>query len=251
MFMTSERVPHWWPCVLPCASGWGGGNAGWWEGGGLPLRRRAGEDAASSAHPPSSPLSPDQPPHMSLEKMTGGRDDGEDGDEGRQKKKKKRYHKWDNGDKSSSFSLIQFYISLLRINWEQTWVWLIAESRPLGLVDASQRPRLLRQINIFSEQTCSTNPSTWLQRHHVVITVYDVSNRSCPPQAAETRLTFSAAVGLHQAAQRPVKPIHMESKGREVQLVWHKQIREVKKRRLTSWWWYKFHTWRSVWWSPT
>ena len=52
-----------------CRAGEGGGNAGSWEGGGLPLRRRAGGGEGSSARPPAPPLCPDRPPRTSLEEM--------------------------------------------------------------------------------------------------------------------------------------------------------------------------------------
>lgn len=64
-------VPRWWPCVLPCAGGWRGENAGWWEGEGLPLRRRVGGGACSASHPPSPPLNPGRPPHMNLGRSVG------------------------------------------------------------------------------------------------------------------------------------------------------------------------------------
>ena len=59
--------------------------------------------------------------------------------------------------------------------------------------------------------TCTrttTSSCTWLQRHHVVVTVSDAPDSSRPPQAAQTRLTRPAAVSLHQAAQRSVEPTH-------------------------------------------
>ena len=64
-------VPRWWPCVLLCEIGWRGEHAGWWEGEGLPLRRRVGGGACSASHPPSPPLNPGRPPHMNLGRRTG------------------------------------------------------------------------------------------------------------------------------------------------------------------------------------
>lgn len=94
--------------------------------------------------------------------------------------------------------------------------------------------------------------STWLQRHHVVVTLGDAAHSGGASQA-QAQLPGPAALALHPCIKRSVEPNRKIKQTLFVKLAcckkWWKYGRG--KKILTSWLWYRFHTWRSGWWSPT